>query len=476
MTGSERTLRGAPLIGALVLLLLGPVWTGPAWAQPQRADTAAQVGETLAALRDRVEQRYEVLPIQNGIVLIPKVGVTGVQSVELAGEGVALNGVTATGAELRERLGEDAETIIRLSFLDPDTRRVLFGLGAPPAPPGAPAAPDTAAVPAEPEEPGDVDIDAGEDQVRVGGSVHVEEGETVDGDVVAVGGSVRVDGRVTGDAVAVGGSVDLGPGAVVDGDAVAVGGRVHRAAGAHVGGKISEVAFGTPPIGFGTGEWHAVAPWGGISNVIGTVMWIVVLGLLTCLALLLARRPIERMEYRVRTSPWKAAAVGLAGQILFFPALVLVVIVLAISIVGIPLLIAVPFAILAIMIGTLLGFTALAKTIGHEAENRFGWAHANPYVSLLVGLGLIMAVTFFGAAIGMAGGPLSVFGVILGILGFVIQYVAWTIGFGVLLLTRFGTRYRWGDEEGAAAPASPSQPYEPSPAPTTTSPAPPAQV
>jgi len=478
MTGSNRTLRGAPLIGALVLLLLAPVWTGPAWAQPQRADTAAQVGETLATLRDRIEQRYEVLPIQNGIVLIPKVGVTGVQSVELAGEGVALNGVTVTGAELRERLGGDAETIIRLSFLDPETRRVLFGLGAPPAPPAAPAAPDTAAAPAEPAEPDDVDIDidAGEDQVRVGGSVHVEEGETVDGDAVAVGGSVRVDGRVTGDAVAVGGSVDLGPGAVVEGDAVAVGGRVHRAHGAVVGGKISEIAFGTPPIGFRAHEWHAVAPWGGVSKLIGTVVWIVVLGLLTCLALLLARRPIERMEYRVRTSAWKAAAVGLAGQILFFPVLFLVVVVLAISIVGIPLLIAVPFAILAIMVGTLLGFTALAKTIGHEAESRFGWAHANPYVSLLVGLGFVMAVTFFGAAIGMAGGPLSVFGIVLGVLGFVIQYVAWTIGFGVLLLTRFGTRYRWGDEEGATAPPSPSQPYEPGPAPATTSSAPPAGV
>jgi hypothetical protein len=475
MTGSNRTWR-APLIGAFALLLWVPVLPVPAWAQPQPQDTTAQ--ETLAALRDRITRRYEVLPIQNGIVLIPRVGVAAdVQSVELAGESIALNGVPATGAELRQRLGDDAETIIRLSFLDPDTRRVLFGLGAPPPAPGTPAAPDSAAVAAVPAPPEDmdtdIDIDAGEDQVRVGGSVRVGPGETIDGDVVAVGGSVRVDGRVTGDAVAVGGSVDLGPEAVVEGDAVAVGGRIHQAPGAQIHGQISEVAFGAPDLGFRRGEWHGPM-MGGIGNLFGTIMWIIVLGLLTCLALLLARRPIERMEHRVRTSPWKAAAVGLAGQILFFPVLFLVVVVLAISIVGIPLLIAVPFAILALMVGTLLGFTALAKSIGHEAENRFGWDHANPYLSMLIGVGLIMAVTFFGAAIGVAGGPFGVFGVILGILGFVIQYVAWTIGFGALLLTRFGTRYRWSEEAAGTVP--PSEPYEPGPAPATTSPAPPAGV
>lgn len=483
MTGSKRTLRGASMLGVIVLLLWGLVWSGPAWAQPQRADTAAQAGETLASLRDRVEQRFEVLPIQNGIVLIPKVGRADVQSVELAGETIALNGTAVTGAELRQRLGEDAETVIRLSFLDPETRRVLFGLGAPPAAPGAAALPDTAAVAAEAEEAEDevedatgldVDIDADEDRVVVGGSIHITSGEVLEGDAVVVGGYLRIDGHVTGDAVVVGGSMELGPNAIVEGDAVSVGGMIDKAPGARIDGQISEVGFHVPEFGFRHG-WNAPAPFGGIGNLIGTVMFVVVLGLLTCLALLLARRPIERMESRIRTSPWKAAAVGLAGQILFFPVLFLVVVLLAVSIVGIPLLIAVPFAILALVIGTLLGFTAVAKALGHEAESRFGWSHDSAYVSLLVGLGLIMAVSFFGSAIGLAGGPLGVFGTILGVLGFVVQYIAWTIGFGALLLTRFGTRYRWGDE-GAAVPPSPAAPYEPGPPPAITSPAPPAGV
>ena len=471
MTGSMRVLWRTLLLSALIL----PLPPGPLRAQPQAqpADTT-QAGRSLASLRDGIEERYQVLPLQNGIMLIPRYGTVDIQSIELAGETIALNGQLVTGAELQQRLGVDAENVIRLSFLDPQTRRILFGIG---APPGLPDTAALAAVPADTAEADeaeesdlDVDIDASEDQVRVGGSIHVKPGETVDGDVVAVGGSARVDGHVTGDVVAVGGSIDLGPNAVVDGDAVAVGGRINRAPGATIGGEISEVAFGVPNMRWRQGDFEAPVPWGGISGVIGTVMWIVVLSLLTCLALLLARRPIARMEYRARTSPWKAAAVGLAGQILFFPAMFLIVVVLAISIIGIPLLLVIPFALLALMIGVLLGFTAVAKTVGHGAESRFGWSHANAYLSLIVGVGLIMAVSFFGSVLGMAGGPLGIFSVIVGILGFVIQYIAWTIGFGVLLLTRFGTRYRWGEGETATTPAV----YEPEPTSPAVTPGPPA--
>ncbi|MFN2421170.1 MAG: hypothetical protein ABR527_07290 [Gemmatimonadota bacterium] len=473
MSRSKPMLWRAVLLSALVL----PLLPGPALAQPaaQPADTTQAA--TLAALRDGVQERYQVLPLQNGVVLIPKYGTTDIQSIELAAETIAINGQPVTGAELRQRIPADADLVIRLSFLDAQTRQVLFGLGTPPA---GPSVSDTTTVAAgtplpegaaasEEDDDIEVDIDAGEDRVRVGGSIHVEADETVDGDVVAVFGSVRVDGRVTGDVVAVLGSLDLGPAAVVEGEVVVVGGRLNRASGAEIHGGIEEVT-GPSPVRFRHGDFDAPAPWGGIGGVIGTVMWIVVLGLLTCLALLLARRPIERMEYRVRTSPWKAAAVGLAAELLFFPALVLVVVVLAISIVGIPLLLVIPFAILALAIGILLGFTAVAKAVGHSAEGRFGWSHANTYVTLLVGVGLVMAVSFFASVLGMAGGPLKVFSIILGIIGFVIQWIAWTVGFGVLLLTRFGTRYHWGEVERPAPPA----PYEPEPVGAGGIPAPPA--
>jgi hypothetical protein len=97
----------------------------------------------------------------------------------------------------------------------------------------------------------------------------------------------------------------------------------------------------------------------------------------------------------------------------------------------------------------------VARNLGGAAETRFGWQHDNPYIAVLVGVGLIMLVSFFASALGVAGGPLGVFAIILGILGFVIQFAAWTMGFGALLLTRFGTRYSWGEAPGPETPAAP---------------------
>ena len=95
------------------------------------------------------------------------------------------------------------------------------------------------------------------------------------------------------------------------------------------------------------------------------------------------------------------------------------------------------------MIGALVGFTAVGRHIGGAAETRFGWQHDNPYIAVIVGVGLIMLLSFFASVLGIPGGPLKVFAIILGILGFIVQYAAWTVGFGALLLTRFGTRYHW---------------------------------
>ncbi|MEJ2152049.1 MAG: hypothetical protein P8Y29_03630, partial [Gemmatimonadota bacterium] len=185
------------------------------------------------------------------------------------------------------------------------------------------------------------------------------------------------------------------------------------------------------------------------------------LAFIASLAFLLGRGPIERMEYRMATSAWKAAAVGLVSWILFIPVLVMTTVILAISIIGIPLLLVIPFAMLALAIGILLGFVAVAKYIGHEAERRFGWDHTNPYLSILVGVGFLTVLTLFGGALGLIGGPFGIFGAILTAIGLVVQFAAWTIGFGLFLLTRFGTRYSWGNGETPERPVP-----EPVPAPS----------
>ena len=454
MNGSLRAL-GRALTVAAGLALLAP--GGPVRALAQ-TDTLAQAETaSLAALRAQIENRYQVQEVPGGLLLLPKYGNVQVQNITITDDGIAVNGQPATGPELRAMVAEDADAIVRLTYLDAADRRILFGIG------GAPMPADTTAVAVEDTTAvqdttgGIVTVESTDDRVRVGASVHVRSDEVVNGDVVAVLGSVDVDGRVTGDVVSVGGSVDLGPDAVVEGEVVVVGGTLDRAPGAQIMGGIEEVAWGGPDVHINGPDFHA--PFlEGVGGLIMTVIWVILLGALAALMYLLARRPVERMAYRISQSPWKAALVGLVAQILFFPVLVLSIILLAISIIGIPLLLAVPFAIVALAVGMLIGFTAVARVIGSAAENRFGWQHDNPFVSVLIGVGIIMLVSFFASALGVAGGPLGVFAIILGILGFVLQYAAWTVGLGALLLTRFGTRYGWGEAPGPGTPAVPPAP------------------
>lgn len=466
MTAMLRTLTGALILGA-GLVLIPPVTGDAAWAQ----DTTAQdQSQSLRALREQVETRYRVLSAQDGVALIPLYD-TDVGLIELSGGEIAVDGRPVTGGELRDALGEDADAILRLSYLDTPTQRTLFGIGEVPPAADTTAMADTtgAAGLDETDEPEDAEArergSAQGDRVRVGGSVRIGVDEFIDGDVVAVGGAARVDGRVSGDVTAIGGSVHLGPEAEIDGDVTAVGGQVHKSPGTIVRGSIEETPIGMGDLRIAPHVRVMDSPFEGVGGFVGTVSWILFLGLISCLVYLLARRPIERMEYRAVTSTWKSAAVGLAAQILFLPALVVTIVVLSISIIGIPLLLGIPFVLLAIVIGVLVGFVAVAKALGQAAESRFGWRHANPYIALLVGIGLIMAVSFFGSALGIAGGPLQVFAMILGIVGFVLQYIAWTMGLGVLLLTRFGTRYTWDGEGGPPDAGPESGPAAPAPAP-----------
>jgi hypothetical protein len=77
-----------------------------------------------------------------------------------------------------------------------------------------------------------------QDIVRFFGDVHIAQDEVIEGDVVTIGGSIKLKGKVDGDAVAVFGSILMAPYSSVEGDAVSVAGRVRMAEGAEVFGDI----------------------------------------------------------------------------------------------------------------------------------------------------------------------------------------------------------------------------------------------
>jgi hypothetical protein len=203
---------------------------------------------------------------------------------------------------------------------------------------------------------------AGDDQIVISGDVVVRSGQTVD-DVVVVDGSVQVRGRVTGDLIAVSAPVRInGP---VEGDVIGLAERVFIGPGGRVGGDLSytdkepvitvpgAVAGDTEKLDFG----DVITPWGVLAWI---AVWLAmsISTLLLGLAMLwLAPRSLEAAMFIARTESGAAIGIGLA---VFFglPALAVL---LMITLLGLPLGIALLLALLPIYA---LGYTTSAYLLG----------------------------------------------------------------------------------------------------------------
>jgi hypothetical protein len=404
-------------------------------------------------LKQRVERRFDVLPIQGGVVLKPK-RTSAVRVIEIRDGAIDVDGVPASGALLREKLGGDADLVLQVSYL---TTEALTSWYAPPAPPAPPATtpsaePETApeaAAPSPSPQPSEEHTDDQPDEehwrrsaarVNIGGDITIEGDERVSDPVVAVGGSVTVLGHVDDDVVAVGGSVHLGPKAVVRGDVTSVGGRIEQAHGAVIRGHVNEIRFGPPNFNFHPAfflgplaGWDMFSGW---FRLVGTLLRLGIVLMLVFIAVLAAPRVVERIGERAAREPWLSGFTGLLAQLLFVPVLVLSVVVLAVSIIGIPLLVLVPFAILGFLLAVLIGFTGVVLRLGRWATG----ADRPAIVTLAVGVVIVAAVGLLARTFGLLPAQLWPITWFLGVIGFFAEYIAWTVGLGAALLTRFGTR------------------------------------
>jgi cytoskeletal protein CcmA (bactofilin family) len=478
-------------------------------AAPQPAANPPASAEEKTNLRQALEGRYEVLPVQGGIALKPRQPKAGIRTIEVTSDGVAVNGERVTARTLHDWLGADADLVLRLQALSAAEQRQIFGLeggasaasapATPPAPAASPAAEpgdsagkdgetEVSDEPAAEETPeaagtsarhgdrrtsgsrvnvgGSVTVDkdeVAEEVVAVGGSATVE-GE-VEKDVTAIGGSARINGKVGGEVVAVGNGVYLGPNAEVEGDVTSVGGSVHRDPGARVRGRTDEV--GILPFGrhvhFGR-FGHDWEPWGGVSRVMSSALFTVFLGLLVCLVLLVARAPLERVDRQLVARPWPSAAAGITGFVFFWPLVAAMTILLAITIIGCALFLLYPFLFLFVGLLLLLGYSAAAYRLGRLVEGRFGRNFGSPYAAALVGVLLIQVWSILGHMLDLLPGPLGFFAAMIGLFGFLVQAVAWIVGFGAVILARFGLEPGYWQGEGAPPmPMTPAPvpPYEP---------------
>jgi hypothetical protein len=238
---------------------------------------------------------------------------------------------------------------------------------------------------------------------------------TIEGDVVALDGNVRVHegGRIVGDAWAAGGTV-LIEGGVVEGQKRSL--------------AITRPAIFTP---------HPPrSPWQSAKLVFG---WFAVLTIIGLGVMVFADSNLDGVVLALERGFSRSFWIGLTGQVAALPALLVLVVGLAITVLGTLLI---PFAIVAYIIAAAglvtLGFLAVARlaggvvTSGRGTTSRRG---AN-LRALISGLGIFLGLWMVAAL--FAWNPMA--GAILRAVGIAVTWVAATVGLGAAMSSRAGTK------------------------------------
>jgi hypothetical protein len=396
-------------------------------------------GDAAADLRTRLRDRYDVLSLQDGVGLVPRSRDAGIRIIEIRNGAVSIDGMTATGDQLRTRLGADADLILRVSYLDAAQQRQLASEVPQPvvAPqPGATFPPAAPLPPPVPPTPGPRRDRRGDEIVRFGTNVTVDRDEIVE-EVVVIAGNATINGEVDGELTVVGGNADLGPEAIIRDDVTVVGGTLNRAPGSVIEGRVQNVAVGE-------GDWRGAGfpgmvretmfrnTLGRVGSFVGTLLRIGLLALLAVAIVAFGRTSIERIAERASADPLRSGLTGFLGQVLFVPVLVVTIVILAISIIGIPLILLVPFGIMLVVVVAVVGFTGVAYYVGGLLAGRFGWTDRGSYIAVLLGVLAIALITLVARATAIIGGGLFAFP--LTFVGYVVEYLAWTLGFGAAIL------------------------------------------
>lgn len=259
---------------------------------------------------------------------------------------------------------------------------------------------------------------------RVDGPIAVAHGNldvygTVNGDVVTLGGDVRVhrSGHVTGGAFAAGGKVIV-DGGVVEGSQRAIG--------------IAPPTLPTVP----TIPAEPLSTWESVKLVIA---WFALLTLIGLGVMVFAEGNLDGVVIALERGFARSFWLGLAGQVALLPLLLVLVVGLAITVLGVLLI---PFAIVAYVIAAAglvtLGFLAVARLTGGVMASDRGTSSQRGVHLRALAIGIIVYLGMWMVAALFTWNP--VVGAILRGIAFAVTWVVATVGLGATLASRAGTR------------------------------------
>lgn len=266
------------------------------------------------------------------------------------------------------------------------------------------------------------------------GDLVIPAGTTTSGSVLVVRGNLDVYGNVDGAATAILGDVIVHEGGRVRGGAVALLGHV-RNEGGSILGVIKDV---------GATHNRSTVSFGGrprttLGSLAAAFLWLVVLLLVGTFVLFFLGDYFKRAVEVVTNETGRSLLTGVLGGLASIPALIAIVIALAITIIGV---FFIPFGVAAFLIAVsgiaILGFLAVAQVAGiaiagrREAETPAGQQLQFLYTGILAfsALWIIAAAfTWF-----------PILGAILRMLAFSVTFVAVATGFGAVILSWWRSR------------------------------------
>jgi hypothetical protein len=259
----------------------------------------------------------------------------------------------------------------------------------------------------------------------IGGVVAVNEGATVNGNVIVLGGLVTIDGTVKGDLTAIGGTVNLNASAVVEGDLSSPASYINVNPNARILGERTE-SWNFPGMGiepfvnvrpqfFRPRTFTLLSIMTQIGKILGTALLMMALG---ALLLLIMPKPAERMSRALLSSPWQLLGYGA------LTALVMLVggVIFAITICLIPFVILVW---LAFAMAVLVGWLALGYELGKRIASSIFKTTWHPVLAAAVG-NLVLYLVAKGLNL-------------IPCVGWFPVFIAALFGLGMAVTTLFGT-------------------------------------
>jgi hypothetical protein len=273
----------------------------------------------------------------------------------------------------------------------------------------------------------------GADIVRFGEDVDVAHDEIVRGDVVVLGGNVTVEGKVVGDVVVIGGDAHAVSGAEINGDVVVIGGTLEEEPEVLIHGESVEMKDLSLGI---NGFSQFFGPRTKLLGLFVVPVQFFVSVLLSLLIVLFLRNRVITMQDHIQRAFFKNFGAGFLICLIGMFVVSFLMVVLVITLIGIPLALVLLVSCVALFI---IARTAFVYALGVRVNDALKLQTANPFAVVVVGTAALYLPALLGFAISLLpfGDPVSTLFRLIGILASIFGYL---VGLGAFFLSRFGSR------------------------------------